>query len=79
MNMKEFLDYIADFAVDGGLEDCPFRDQLRSLFTAWCILFNVEVDTKACDDALGTIYFRGAYEECISYDSFEEFMLEHLI
>ena len=79
MNKQEFLDYIADYAINTGWEDWNGKDQIRALFTSWCLIFQIEADTKECDDALMTIYSRAAIDEVIDYKLYELFMIEFVV
>lgn len=73
---KEFLNYIIDFAMDTEWEDLKRREQLRALFTSWCFIFGIDADTKECDDTLGVICFRAAFE---MVEEFENYMVELIV
>lgn len=79
MNKQEFLNYIIDYAVCTGWEDCHGKDQIRALFTSWCLIFHIDADTKECDEALSVIYWRAALEELIEYENYEQFMIEFIV
>lgn len=79
MNEKVFLDYICQYAVDYEWDEPNVKEQIRSLFTTWCLVCKIDADTMKCDRALNRIYFEGALEELLDYDEFEQFMLEYLI
>ena len=79
MDKKEFLNYIIDYAICVGWEDCNGKDQIRALFTSWCLIFHIDADTKKCDDALNVIYWRAAMEELIEYKDYERFMIEFIV
>ena len=76
MNKKEFLNYIIDFAMDTEWEDLKRREQVRALFTSWCFIFGIDADTKECDDTLGVICFRAAFE---MVEEFENYMVELIV
>lgn len=76
MNKEEFLNYIIDFAMDTEWNDLKRREQLRALFTSWCFIFGIDADTKECDDALGVICFRAAFE---MIEEFENYMVESIV
>lgn len=76
MDKKEFLNYIIDFAMDTEWEDLKRREQLRVLFTSWCFIFGIDADTKECDDTLGVICFRAAFE---MVEEFENYMVELIV
>ncbi len=79
MNRQEFLNYIIDYAIHTGWEDFRGKDQIRSLFTSWCLIYHIDADTKECDDALNVIYWRAAMEELIEYEDYERFMIEFIV
>lgn len=79
MNKREFLNYIIDYAIHTGWEDLNGKDQIRALFTSWCLIFHVDADTKECDEALMTIYSRAAIDEVIDYKLYELFMIEFVV
>ena len=79
MNKHDFLNYIIDYAVCTGWEDYHGKDQIRALFTSWCLIFHIDADTKECDDALNVIYWRAAMEELIEYKDYEQFMIELIV
>lgn len=79
MNKKEFLNYIIDYAIHTGWEEFNGKDQIRALFTSWCLIFHIDADTKECDDTLNVIYWRAAMEELIEYEDYEQFMIEFIV
>ena len=79
MDKQEFLNYIIDYAIGAGWEDCHGKDQIRALFTSWCLIFRIDADTKECDEALNVIYWRAALEELIEYENYEQFMIEFIV
>ena len=79
MNKQDFLNYIIDYATHTGWEDCRGKDQIRALFTSWCLIYHIDADTKECDDALNVIYWRAAMEELIEYEDYEQFMIEFIV
>lgn len=79
MNKQEFLEYMISFAIHTGWEDCNGKEQIRSLFTSWCLIFHIDADTKECDDALSLIYFRAAIEELIEYEEYVRYIIEFIV
>lgn len=79
MNKQDFLNYIIDYAICTGWEDWNGKDQIRALFTSWCLIFHVDADTEECDDALNTIYRRAVMEELVKYEDYQRFMIEFII
>lgn len=76
MSKEEFLNYIIDFAMDTEWDDLKRREQLRALFTSWCFIFGIYAGTMECDDALGVICFRAAFE---MVEDFENYMIELIV
>ena len=79
MNKQEFLQYIIDYAIHVGWEDLHGKDQIRSLFASWCLIFYVDADTSDCDNALRKIYTRAAMDEVTEYEGYIRFMLEFIV
>ena len=79
MNKQDFLNYIIDYAVHTGWEDYHGKDQIRALFTSWCLIFRVDADTSDCDDALRKIYIIAAMDELIEYTEYIRFMLKFIV
>lgn len=79
MNEQEFLNYIIDFAIHAGWEDYNGKEQIRALFTSWCLIFHIDADTKECDDVLMEIYDRATMGEVIDYVDYERFMIEFIV
>lgn len=79
MNKQEFLNYIIDYAIGAGWEDCHDKDQIRALFTSWCLIFRIDTDMKECDEALNAIYWRVALDELVEYKDYERFMIEFIV
>lgn len=42
MNKEEFLNYIIDFAANTLWSEFNAREQLRALFTSYCLIFGVD-------------------------------------
>ena len=68
-----------DYAICTVWEDFHGKDQIRALFTSWCLIFHIDADTKECDDTLNSIYWRAAIEELIEYKDYERFMIEFIV
>lgn len=79
MNKQDFLNYIIDYAICIDWEDCHGKDQIRALFTSWCLIFHIDADEKECDEALNVIYWRAALEEVAEYKDYEQFMIEFIV
>lgn len=79
MNKNEFLNYIIDYAIHTGWEDCNGKDQIRSLFTSWCLIFRIDADTRECVEALHVIYWCARMVELVEYEDYERFMVEFIV
>ena len=79
MNKQEFLNYIIDYAICTGWEDCNGKDQIRALFTSWCLIFHIDADTKECDEALSQIYTTADLKELVEYEEYTQFMIEFIV
>lgn len=80
MNKQEFLNYIIDYSIYNSWEDFYGKEQIRSLFTSWCLIFHVDSDTQECNDALNVIYWRAAIiKELIEYGEFKKFMIQFIV
>lgn len=72
MEKKSIFDYVyenIDFKTDE-----LFYVQLRSLFTAYCIINGVEADTFTADSLCFELY--SEVSPAITYDEFENYMYE---
>lgn len=79
MNKEKFLTYIIDYAAHSGWEDGSEKNQIRALFTSWCLIHHIDADTKECDDVLYVIYWRAEMEELVDYDEYETYMVEFIV
>lgn len=82
----KMLDFILNFAMKAEWGYEHTLDQLRSFFTTWCFLFDIESDTRACDEALQKIYFQTGLEgtleyneEILTYEDFYNYMVGHIV
>lgn len=81
---KRGLEYIKDFAQEAFFENEVCRDQLRSLWTAYCLHNNLAVDTSTYDSDLWELFgvVSLAEEETAEwsdFDSFDNFMCAYLV
>ena len=80
---NEELDFIIVFVEQAeDFDSAPVVFQLRSLWTAYCIHKNIDVDTARYDSDLKLVY--GAVEsndtnDFYSFEDFEQFMCEYLV
>lgn len=77
MNKEEFLNYITDFAANTLWSEFNKREQLRALFTSYCLIYGVDADTKECNDILFII--REALEFQADVEEFERYMIELIV
>lgn len=77
MNKEEFLNYIIDFVTDTEWGNLKQREQLRALFTSYCLIYGVDADTKECDDILYII--REALEFQADVEEFEQYIIELIV
>ncbi len=78
------LQYIVTFAGEGGFDTELACDQLRSLWTAYCLHHKLEVDTSVYDSDLRSVWAQVAAVErdtayWSDYSSFDDFMCANLI
>lgn len=79
------LDFIKEFVEDSPFDMEVCRDQLRSLWTAYCLHFDLDPDTYLYDNALRQVWKSicdGGEESTADwsdFDSFENFMCVYLV
>lgn len=73
------LNHIISFAISNNWEDENVPEQIRAFFTTWAFLFHIDADTHSCAQALGVIYTLAGLDKIISYDDYENFMLELIV
>lgn len=72
----EILKYLNQFLIQSNWLDENVPEQARALFTSWCLMENVDADTRKCDTTLLILYDNAALESVdITYDEFENFMV----
>lgn len=77
--MKEkLISYLREFVAGNSWDDDKVPEQVRALFTAACFIGDIDADTKEADYILQTLY-QSAPEESITYDAFQDFMLELIV
>lgn len=79
MNMAELFNYVEELAEKYDWGDENFPEQVRALFTTWCITGDMRANTSSCDCALAKIFIITRAEGIWKYDDFENFMLELII
>ena len=77
MTKEKFLNYIIDFAGNTLWSEFNVREQLRALFTSYCLIYGVDDDTKECDDILYII--REALEFQADVEEFEQYIIELIV
>ena len=83
-DQTEELQYIFSFATEGCFDTELACDQLRSLWTAYCLRHGLAADTRRYDNDLSSVWARVAVDEndtafWSDYDSFDGFMCAHLV
>ena len=81
---KRELEFVKDFSREAYFDTEVCRDQLRSLWTAYCLHNDLMVDTAAYDEdilELWSVVSLGEEDtaEWSDFDSFDDFMCAHLI
>lgn len=77
-----FWNYITFFIKEQDIDfEVDFSDiatkQLRSLFTSYCLMFNIDTDTAECEACLRDIFDIVNFDETLE-EKFNNFMLEFL-
>ena len=78
------LRYIDSFVFENSFYEEIARDQLRILWTAYCLHHGLDADTKGYDDDLSRIWEAICDAECDTadwsdYESFQQFMCRYLV
>ena len=78
------LQYIFSFATEGCFDTEVACDQLRSLWTAYCLRYGLVVDTLKYDNDLSAVWARVAADESDTafwsdFDSFDNYMCTNLL
>lgn len=77
---NELFNYLEDFMIQNNWLDEYMPKQARAIFTTICLVENIDADTAACDNMLLELYNKADIECCdISYDDFEEYMIELIV
>lgn len=72
----EILNYLKKFLIHLNWLDENVPEQARALFTAWCLMENVDADTGKCDSILLSLYNDSDLKSAfISYNELENFMV----
>lgn len=71
------LDYISKFAKIMGSDELS-KNQLRSLWTSFCLRYDLEPDTGFYDYLAGGIYNKYVYNKFDSFGEYDLFMGEYL-
>lgn len=78
------LDYLKDFSCEAYFDTEVGREQLRSLWTAYCLHNDLIVDTGTYDDDILELWSAVSLgeedtAEWSDFDSFDDFMCAHLV
>lgn len=72
----EILKYLNQFLIQENWLDENVSEQARALFTSWCLMEDIDADTRKCDESLLMLYDNAALKSIdITYDEFENFMI----
>lgn len=76
----DILKYLKSFLIESYWLDANVPEQARAIFTTWCMMNNIDADTKACDDALAELYKSACIEDVdVSYDNFCNYMIALIV
>lgn len=73
------LNYIISFVSSSGWEDFNCKEQIRALFTTYCLAFGIDADSLECDNTLLRIYREANMESLVEYGDFEQYMIELIV
>lgn len=78
------MEYLKEFARQGCFDEELSRDQLRCLWTAYCLHHGLDADTSGYDNDLKKLWNTMAEDEpetadWSDYDSFDNFMCRFLV
>lgn len=81
---KSELEFLKGFAQEAYFDEEVCRDQLRGLWTAYCLHNDLMVDTATYDDdilELWSVVSRGEEDtaDWSDFDSFDDFMCRYLV
>lgn len=76
---RELRGYLLDFVNDTDISVEIRLRQARAIFTAYCLVRNVEADTFSCDNLLSALYDMIELKGSQSYVDFENFMLKDIV
>ena len=76
---KELRKYLEQFMIQNNWDDEYTHKQARSIFTTICLIENIDADTAECDAILAHLYVKAAMDEFMSYDDFEDYMIELIV
>ena len=84
MEQTKELNFMLHFAKEAFLDEQIYADQLRSLWTAYCLHHGLDADTKAYDDDLMEVWKAVSEEEADTanwsdFCSFGTFMCAELV
>lgn len=80
MDVKDYMyRFVDEISVNKMFIDDTICEQLRCLFTTYCIMNDVESDTSTCDWILEDIYNRIYHITSMSFDNFYNHMVEYIV
>ena len=83
INRTAEFGYMKAFTVEGHFDNEVEREQLRALWTAYCLHHNLDVDTAAYDTELAELWLKitemGKVQDWYCVEDFENFMCGLLV
>lgn len=77
---NELFKCLENFMIQNNWFDEYTPKQARAIFTTLCLIGNIDADTAACDNMLLELYNKADMESIdISYDNFENYMVELIV
>lgn len=76
---KDIEQFMYDF-IDGAEDiDELWVEQLRCIFIAWCLAYDIMTDTSECDGTLEYIYDSIYHMIDIEYNDFYNYMVKYIV
>jgi len=77
---NELYGYLKTYMVQYDWDEEHTKKQARSIFTTICLYCDINADTAPCDYMLYELYNMADIQELdVSYDEFENYMLEYIV
>ena len=76
---SEIYEYLKTFLIQNNWDDEYTRGQARALWTSYCLIGDLRVDTGRYDNDLLLLFDVAAIEELVTYEDFDNYMAALLI